>query len=79
MKTYDVRMNQSKDHVFWKQRQCPKLGPLPPAKLTRRRPPRVRRWDKIEKRKKYSRSNTLDVANVSSLGIMQGFIERPIS
>ncbi|KAJ8431020.1 hypothetical protein Cgig2_003835 [Carnegiea gigantea] len=40
------------------ERECPKLGP-PPVQLKRGRPPRERRRDRTEKRKVYTRTNTL--------------------
>ena len=67
MKTYDLIMYPIKDHVFWKQRQCTKLAPLP-VELIRGRPPSERRRDRNEKRKKYSRSNTLRCSKCKYFG-----------
>ena len=67
LQTYDVVMHPIKDLIFWKERECPKLGP-PPVELKRGRPPFERRRDKTEKRKVYTQTNTLRCSKCKQFG-----------
>ncbi|KAJ8444478.1 hypothetical protein Cgig2_024042 [Carnegiea gigantea] len=57
----------SRDPIFWKERECPKLGP-PLVQFKRGRPPSERRRDITEKRKVYTKSNTLRCSKCKQFG-----------
>jgi len=64
---YDVCMKPIPDPIFWEDRELPKIGP-PPIDIKRGRPQTERRRDVTEKRKEYSRSNTLKCSICKQFG-----------
>ena len=64
---YNVFMKPIPDPIFWEDRQLSKIGPSP-IDIKRGRPPTERRRDVTEKRKEYSRSNTLKCSYCKQFG-----------
>ena len=65
--TYVVIMNTIRDPIFGPKRDCPKLG-TPLVEKRRERRPSQRNRDIIEKRKQFTRSNTLWYSGCKKFG-----------